>query len=333
MPYKAREKQAEGEPRKRAKPGYRVTNAHAYNQSLKQRGMISLYFPGGDLKAQFINAKTRTPGVSGREPTYTEAYIQLIFTFYKLFGWGMRQITGYMEDYWSTRELDIAVPSFGQLCDRFGALTPEVALRCERAARRLARGEAVSLFVDSTGLNFARASHWHEEKYGQKAARTPWRKMHLAIDADLNVHAIRITTDDVSDSEGMDRLLSDARPVDRVIADGAYYSIERTEALSQAGITPVIPPPAHAVVHGKADTRWHDQIVGYIKEKGIYAFQKKYGDGLRALVEAQISRIRRCLGERLLTQKIASQENEGIIIANLVNLWNAFGTCACVKNG
>ncbi|MGF6472578.1 hypothetical protein QFZ91_005624 [Paraburkholderia sp. JPY419] len=128
MPYKARLKT--GEPRKRKKPGYRVTNARAYNQSLRKRGMISLYEPGGDLKAQFINAKIRTPGVSGREPTYTTAYIELIFTFYRLFGWGMRQITGYMEDYWES---------------------------------------------------FGRASQWYEEKYGQKAARTPWRKMHLSI--------------------------------------------------------------------------------------------------------------------------------------------------------
>jgi hypothetical protein len=52
MPYQARLKT--GEPRKRKKPGYRVANARAYNQSLKQRGMSSLYVPGGDLKAQFI---------------------------------------------------------------------------------------------------------------------------------------------------------------------------------------------------------------------------------------------------------------------------------------
>ncbi|MFL9989557.1 transposase [Paraburkholderia sediminicola] len=149
----------------------------------------------------------------------------------------------------------------------------------------------------------------------------------------MNVQAIRITTTEVSDNEGMDAVLPDGLPLECVIADGAYYSIERTEALSQAGITPVIPPPAHAVVHGKADSRWHDQITAYIKEKGIHAFQKKYGYGRRSLVEAQISRLKRCVGERLLTQKIASQENEGVIIGNLVNLWNSFGRCVCVKNG
>ncbi|MGF6292572.1 hypothetical protein [Paraburkholderia youngii] len=34
----------------------------------------------------------------------------------------------------------------------------------------------------------------------------------------------------------------------------------------------------------------------------------------------------------LLTQELASQEGEGIIIANLLNRWNAFGKPVCVKN-
>ncbi|MGF6483181.1 hypothetical protein QFZ91_005408 [Paraburkholderia sp. JPY419] len=156
--------------------------------------------------------------------------------------------------------------------------------------------------------------------------------MHLSIDADMNVHAIRITTTEVSDREGMDAVLPADVPMDRVIAGGAYYSIERTEALSGAGVTPVIPPPAHAVVHGEERTRRHDQIVRYIEDKGIYAFHKKYGYGVRSLVEAQISRIKRCIGERLLTQELAAQEGEGVIIANLLNRWNAFGKPGCVKN-
>jgi hypothetical protein len=53
---------------------------------------------------------------------------------------------------------------------------------------------------------------------------------------------------------------------------------------------------------------------------------------LRARVEVQISRIKRCIGATLLTQKIASQESEGVVIANIINLWNAFGRPVCVKN-
>ena len=116
------------------------------------------------------------------------------------------------------------------------------------------------------------------------------------------------------------------------MADGAYYDIVRNERLFHEGITPVIPPPSHAVVHGNDHTTWHDKIVQYIQDKGtVYAFHKKYGYGLRSLVEAQISRIKRCIGETLLTHKIESQKCEGVIIANLINLWNSFGRCHCVK--
>lgn len=72
--------------------------------------------------------------------------------------------------------------------------------------------------------------------------------------------------------------------------------------------------------------------MGYIQKKSIYAFQNKYGYGQRALIEVQISRIKRCLGARLLTRKIGSQQREGVIIANVLNLWNWSGRPICVKN-
>jgi hypothetical protein len=155
--------------------------------------------------------------------------------------------------------------------------------------------------------------------------------MHLSIDPEMNVHAIAITEDGVSDEAGLDAVLAVNAKVDCVIADGAYYSIAQNEAWSACGVLPVIPPPSHAVVHGEATTRWHDHIVQYIKDKGIYAFPNKYGYGKRAFVEAQISRIKRCIGTRLLTRNIESQQREGVIIANLVNLWNGFGKPLCVK--
>jgi len=330
MPYKERLKN--GEERKRKKSKYRVTNASAYNQSLRKRGMISLYFPKGNLRKQFINDAPYQKGISGKLPINEDAYIQLIFTFYRLFGWAMRQITGYMEDYWRSLRLNIPIPSIGHLSDRFAKLSISVKQRCDRLAKRLANGEAVTIMIDSSGLHFGCANQWYETKYGKKSKQTPWRKMHLAIDADMNIHQIESTDTTVSDSEGLDRVMPADMPIERVVADGAYYDIERNEKLFHAGITPVIPPPSHAVVHGTDNAIWHDKIVQYIQDKGtVYAFHKKYGYGFRSLVEAQVFRIKRCIGETLLTQKIESQKSEGVIIANLINLWNSFGRCHCVK--
>lgn len=158
--------------------------------------------------------------------------------------------------------------------------------------------------------------------------------MHISNDPDLNIHAIEITEYDVADIDVLDKVMSQEIKVGKVIADGAYYSIAETEALNEKGITPVIPPPSHAVVHGLDNTKWHDKIVQYIKDKGsVYAFHKKYGYGKRALAESQFSRIKRCIGSSLLTQKPESQQLEGKIIANIINQWNSFGRCISVKIG
>ena len=93
---------------------------------------------------------------------------------------------------------------------------------------------------------------------------------------------------------------------------------------------PVTPPKADAVDDVKQN-RWHDQLLRHLKEKGQYAFQNKYGYSRRARVEAQFSRIKRCIGDTLLTRRIASQTQEGRAIANLINQWNAFGQARCVK--
>ena len=50
-----------------------------------------------------------------------------------------------------------------------------------------------------------------------------------------------------------------------------------------------------------------------------------------ACVDAQFSRIKRCLGDALLTRRMASQVQEGRVIVNLINQWNAFGQARCVK--
>ena len=101
----------------------------------------------------------------------------------------------------------------------------------------MVRGEEVTEIVDSTGMSFGRASESYEKKYGKKAARTPWRKVHLPIDLDMNVDGIAVTDTTVSDTESMEAVLPGDVALDRVIADGAYYSIDRTRALSEADVT------------------------------------------------------------------------------------------------
>jgi len=150
----------------------------------------------------------------------------------------------------------------------------------------------------------------------------------------MNIHESIITNCNVADIEIADQLIPAIANVNSFIADEGYYDIQKVERLYQAGITPVIPPPNHAVVDPNNPESWHSKIVQYIKDKGnVYAFYKKCGYGKRALVESQNSRIKRCIGNSLVTQRTSSQTIEGKVIANIINLWNSFGQCNSVKIG
>jgi hypothetical protein len=336
MPYKEGNKLRKKIPNRvsRPKPQYKVTNWSIYNKSLKKRGQLSLLFPSGDLQDILINENSYCKGHVGRYAFYQPAYVELIYIHYRLFAWGMRQISGYFEDLWKTKGLDIPVPSFGSLSDLFGSISLEVKQFCEKVKKRIENGEAVDLIADSSGMSFSKASGWYENKYDKPCKKRPWKKMHLSMDPQMNIHAIQMTTDRVDDRDVLDDLIPDGLNIDKFIADGGYYSMEISESLLYKGIMPIIPPPSDAVVHGHEWTKWHDKIVQYIKDKGtVYAFHKKYGYGIRSLVEALFSRIKRCLGSTLLTQRDSSQKNEGIIIANIINRWNSFGTCNSQKIG
>lgn len=153
------------------------------------------------------------------------------------------------------------------------------------------------------------------------------------MDAGMETYAVELTERDVGDGEVMDLLMPKSIIIDKVIADGGYYCAEKSQTLFEKGMTPVIPPPAHSIVHNQENlSSWHDKIVHYIKEKGtVYAFHKKYGYGVRTKVEAQFSRIKRCVGSSLKTIKMESQKREAIIIGNILNLWNFFGKPITMK--
>jgi len=335
MPYNPHLKS--GEKRKRPKLQYRVENWREYNQSLKKRGKMRAYLPNGNLKEVLFNSESYVEGVSGRSSVYKPAYIQLAYTYYRLFSnMGIRQVTGFLEDLWEQLHLEIPVPSFGTLSDAFASLPTEVQHFCDNVSRRLAKGENISLIMDSTGMRFPKAHDWHEKKYGSRSQKRPTRKMHVSIDLDMDTHGVKVTEGTESDIAQMDDMLpNEIRQIlDEIFADGAYYDHERAQALVNEGIIPVIPPPKTAIVHGKPETNWHDFLVSYIQRKGsIYAFYQKFGYGLRERVEAHFSRIIRCLGNSLKTIKLESQRAETVIISNILNLWNSFGRPLTVKIG
>ncbi|KAF1025254.1 MAG: hypothetical protein GAK29_02043 [Acinetobacter bereziniae] len=81
------------------------------------------------------------------------------------------------------------------------------------------------LLIDSTGLKFLGEGEWKRKKH-QPEYRRQWRKLNIDIDAKtLQIRAVQLTTNNISDSQVLSDLLnqipSDER-IDSVYTDGAY---------------------------------------------------------------------------------------------------------------
>jgi hypothetical protein len=182
----------------------------------------------------------------------------------------------------------------------------------------------VHLLVDSTGLKLGGPGAWLIEKHGTKKRRS-WRKLHLGVDADTGRFvAVELTTNDVDDGSQAGPLLDQITgPVASFTADGAYdrddvYS-NVTERHPEAAV--VVPPRRNAVPSGTAGTAptQRDRHLQRIAERGRLGWQKASGYHWRALIEADISRWKRVIGDALRSHTDGRQATEVAIAADVLN--------------
>ena len=90
-------------------PRYKTTNWPVYNDALKRRGSLTIWF---DPEMCWGAAPT---GKRGRHPTYSDAAVQTCLTMKVLFGVALRQTTGFVESLLRLVGLDWTVPDFSTL--------------------------------------------------------------------------------------------------------------------------------------------------------------------------------------------------------------------------
>ena len=83
----------------------------------------------------------------------------------------------------------------------------------------------ILLIVDPTGLKFLGENEWKRRKHGPEYHHQ-WRKLHIAIDTKtFQIHAVQLTTNNVSDSQVLEDLLAQIplnKRIDTVYTNGAY---------------------------------------------------------------------------------------------------------------
>ena len=87
-------------------PAYKTRNWPAYNEALKRRGSLTIWF---DPAMAWEAAPT---GKRGRQPDYSDAAIQTCLTMKVLFGMALRQTTGCVESLLRRIGRDWAGPDF-----------------------------------------------------------------------------------------------------------------------------------------------------------------------------------------------------------------------------
>lgn len=112
-------------------PTYKTRNWPAYNEALKRRGSLTIWF---DTDTTWDAAPT---GRRGRQQTYSDAAIQTCLSMKVLFGMALRQTTGFVESLLTLIGLDWAVPDFSTLSRRQKTLAVNIPYRGSKGALHL----------------------------------------------------------------------------------------------------------------------------------------------------------------------------------------------------
>src|SRR5690349_23238536 len=307
MPFKANADRRHRIPRQR----HRVTNWADYDAALRARGSLTIWFTTEAIEAW--RAEPRTD--RGGQPRYSSLAITTALTLRAVFRLALRQTEGLIGSILQLLGLDLPVPDHSTLSRRAETLA---------VPRPKAGSAPVHLLVDSTGLKLCGPSEWLMEKHGTKRRRA-WKVLHLATDADTGRIVASVLTDkDADDGSQVGPLLDQVEgPVASVTGDGAYDrdDVYTEVAARHPEAAVVVPPRANAVPSAAAETAptQRDRHLRCVAERGRMGWQRASGYNWRALVEADISRWKRVIGDGLRSQTDGRQASEVAIAADVLN--------------
>lgn len=298
-----------------SKPRYKTSNWRSYNQALKQRGSLTVWFD------ESMEWDARPSGKRGRQQIYSDAAIQACLTLKVLFGLPLRQTTGFMESLLALSGLSWSVPDFSTLSRRQNTLNVAIPYRAK---------EGLHLLIDSTGIKVEGEGEWLRRKHGGSKRRI-WRKIHIAVDEQtLEIRAVEVTSSAIGDAPVLPDLLNQIAPQEQitsVTADGAYDTRSCHDAIAARGAAAVIPPRKNARLWKPTTdgAKARNDALQTSKRLGRALWRKWSGYHRRSRVEAKMNCIK-LLGQRLMARAFDRQVAEVQIRAAILNRFTALGT-------
>lgn len=301
------------------KTSYKVTNWKAYNESLVNRGDITLWFDEDVIDSwEHANDEVKV----GAPFIYSDTAIECLLMLRELFRLPYRQTEGLGRSVVKLMQIDVPIPDFTSLAKRAAKLN--VAL--DVAHRR----GSIDIVVDSTGLKVFGEGEWKTRKHGASKRRT-WRKLHLAVNpATHEIEAVVLTENSGHDADQVDALLEQSNaPINSLGGDGAYDQWKVYESLAKQKIQPIIPPRRNAKIkqHGNssAATLPRDEAIREIRQVGRQQWKKDVGYHRRSLSETAMYRVKACLGKELKNRLLENQQAEARLRCKILNRFTHLG--------
>lgn len=286
------------------KQAYRVRNWKEYNQSLVNRGKISLWIDDRAIKDWTPKKKRQR----GRPFQYSSLAIETALTVRYAFNLPLRAAEGFLTSIFSMLTIELPVPDYTLLCKR-GKEGPS----------KKDPKEVTDIVIDSTGVKVFGEGEWKVRQHG-KSKKRKWKKFHIGIDpktGEVLVH--EVTKSNVHDNEIGCQMINRLKKVEAVYGDGAYDTTTFYQAVAEKKGRVIVPPRQGAIVTQNLPDKSplsarNDailEILGLGGDKEARKIWKKLkGYHIRSLVEAWFSRFKRMLGGALRSHALSNQNAE-----------------------
>ena len=282
--------------KKLRKGRYKVVNWKEYNNSLKNRGDLTIWFTEDGINSWF--EKSMGHSNRGRQKQYSNSTIKMIYTIIQVFHLRLRQSEGFVTSILKLLGAKLQTPDYTTISRRIRNVSVDIITHKPQGK--------INLILDSSGIKVIGEKEWISHKYHLRQ-RKIWRKLHIGVTDDGTIVAAKITTLRDSDIATVPALLEQTtNKVDQIVADGAYHKKRMLNYMSEN------------------DNTKESKFIGPPRDKA-----KTYGNRIK--VEETFSRYKRIIGNKFKALNFRAQQNEAKISLFILNKMKDIGMPVTVR--
>jgi IS5 family transposase len=298
----------------KVKDKYKILNWKEYNESLKNRGRITLWISDDAINSwAYTGLRER-----GGKIAYSDLSIETCLTIKQVIHLKLRQTEGFVNSLFEIMRLKLKAPDYSTLSRRAGRLQIEL--------KAIKQKGNIDIIVDSTGLKVYGEGEWKVRRYGWSKHRT-WRKLHIGINAETQeIIAEELTENSTSDAEVIEDLLTEVDgQINSFRGDGGYDKKNVRKELCKRKIKEIIPPQENAVENKDTALKERNKAIRRINKIGRKEWKKQIKYHKRSLVEVAMFRYKTIIGDKINARKFENEKTEVRINCSILNVMTNLG--------